>query len=380
MLLQRGEVDIAATEYPELAVLLQALSRNTSVTKLILGDLDVGLASVAFQNFLTRTQTLQSLQLSSIWQLGDDVQQVAVASAFANNTTLCELKLIDCERDDLAPIFTALQDHPTLQKIHLNYVLNLSGLEVLLRSQDSKVNELILDGVVPSTVGLKAVMQKLGRNTTVTSFTICASVLSRDNVQQLKSMLRRNTALASVVLASNYMGSAAVVDIASALYRNTSVKVLDLARNRLHDIEAVNVLRELMRRNKTITRLGIGANFFGSNIPAVRIIAEGVRSNATLQHLGLENGGLNDQGISVLANGLGLRDSGLVELNLYNNYITSVGVLALTDEVTKAMNGVAKLSLSRNLVGNEGAAILADALGRSAMPSLKDLMLDECGI
>jgi hypothetical protein len=110
VLLHHGEVDIADTEYPAFSVLLRALSRNTSVTELSIDTLDVGLASVAFQNFLTQTQTLQSLQLSSIWQLGDDVQQAAVASGFANNTTLCELKLTDYERDDLAPIFTALQD------------------------------------------------------------------------------------------------------------------------------------------------------------------------------------------------------------------------------------------------------------------------------
>jgi hypothetical protein len=143
---------------------------------------------------------------------------------------------------------------------------------------------------------------------------------------------------------------AGVAEIASALYRNTSVKVLDLTRNGLNDLDSVNVLHELMRRNKTITKLCIGGNAFGRNITAVRSIAEGVRSNATLEHLGLEICVLDDQCISVLASGLGLRDSGLAVLNLCNNYITSVGVLDLTEEVTKAMNGIAKLSLSRNRI------------------------------
>jgi Ran GTPase-activating protein (RanGAP) involved in mRNA processing and transport len=350
------------------------------VTELNIDNLDVGLASVAFQKLLTRTQTLQKLQITSFWQSGDDVQQAAVASGFANNTTLCELELIDWQRDDLAPVLTALQDHPKLQKIRLNCFRNLSGLEVLLRSQDSKVNELILVGVGTSTVGLQAVMQELGRNTTVTSFTIRGSTLSRENVQQLKSMLRRSTALTSLDLANSLRSAGVLAEIASALYRNTSIKALDLTGNGLHDIESANVLRELMRRNKTITRLCIGSNTFGSNATAVRSIAEGVRSNTTLEELQLRFCGLDDQGISILANGLGLRDSGLVELSLCYNDITWVGVLALTDEVTKAMNGVAKLSLSGNRVGSEGAAILADALGRNAMPSLKQLELNACGI
>jgi hypothetical protein len=90
--MHHGVVSVADTEYRDFSVLLQALSRNTSVTKLNIDNLDVGLASVAFQNFLTRTQTLQKLQLTSFWQSGDDVQQAAVASGFANNTTLCELE------------------------------------------------------------------------------------------------------------------------------------------------------------------------------------------------------------------------------------------------------------------------------------------------
>jgi Ran GTPase-activating protein (RanGAP) involved in mRNA processing and transport len=335
---------------------------------------------------LTWTQTLQKLQIKSFWQFGDDVQhQATVASAFANNTTLCELELIDWRGDNLAPALAALQDHPKLQKIHFRperhgCVPSLSGLEVLLCSQDSKVNELVLDKVGTRTVGFKAVMRELGRNATLTNLTICGSTLSRENVQQLTSILRQSTALTRLDLRYNNLRSAGMAEIASALYRNTSVKVLDLVRNGLNDIESANVLRDLMRRNKTITKLCIAGNFFGSNIPAVRIIAEGVRSNTTLQHLGLETCLLDDQGISVLANGLGLQDSGPAVLNLCNQLITSIGVLALTDEVTKAMNGVAKLSLSHNPVGSEGAAILADALGRNAMPSLKALMPDDCGI
>jgi Ran GTPase-activating protein (RanGAP) involved in mRNA processing and transport len=319
------------------------------------------------------------------------VLQAAVASGFANNTTLCELEVTQqvavvhrvanymvCELDltrqaGIAPLLTALQDHPKLQKIRLDYVLDLSGLEVLLRSQDSKVNKLILDRVGTRTVGLEAVMQELGRNTTVTSFTICGSTLSRENVQQLKFMLRRNTALTYLDLTSNSLGSAGMAEIASTLYRHTSIKALNLAHNDLNDIESANVLRELMRRNKTITKLCIGVNFFGSNIPAVRIIAEGFLSNTTLEDLQLQSCGLDDQGISILANSHLLQNR---SLNLENNHITSVGVRALVDDAVGGMN----TSLAHNPVGNEGAAILADALGHNAMPSIKRLVLDGCGI
>jgi hypothetical protein len=95
-------------------------------------------------------------------------------------------------------VLTALQRHPTLERIHFSSIerswdplLSLSGLEVLLRSQDSKVKELILEQVDSTrTVGLHPVMQELGRNTTVTDLSILDSVLSIENVHQLKVAIR----------------------------------------------------------------------------------------------------------------------------------------------------------------------------------------------
>ena len=74
----------------------------------------------------------------------NEVQTAAIASGFANNTTLRDLEFQGWRAADLAPMLTALQDHPVLKKIHFNafcfdYLPSLSGLELLLRSQDSKV-------------------------------------------------------------------------------------------------------------------------------------------------------------------------------------------------------------------------------------------------
>ena len=158
-------------------------------------------------------------------------------------------------------MLTALQCHPALKKIHicseiaLDHVPSLSGLEVLLRSQDSKVKELVLEKVNIDTVGLRPVMQELGRNTTLTSLTFRNSRLNHESVQQLKAVLRQSTALQHLVLSGTRLRSAGLAEIASALYRNTSIKSLDLSYNGLDDIESANVLRELIRRNKTATKL-----------------------------------------------------------------------------------------------------------------------------
>jgi Ran GTPase-activating protein (RanGAP) involved in mRNA processing and transport len=222
---------------------------------------------------------------------------------------------------------------------------------------------------------------KLKLSTKVTHLVLRYSVLSRENVQQLTAILRQNTALESLDLVASGLGSAGLAEIAPVLYRNTSIKSLGLRSNGLHDIESANVLRELIRRNKTITSLCIAHNSFGESLAAIRSITEGVRSNTTLQQLDLGYCSLGDRGISVLANALAIRNtSTLLELNLCSNEITSAGVRALFEESMGALKTLTKLCLNSNRIRSEGAKILADALGRNAMPSLKRLDLGSCGI
>jgi hypothetical protein len=126
-----------------LSLVLRALSRNTSVTELIMYDDVVRFASVAFQELLTCTQTLQNLHISGSVSGYDEVQIAAITSDFANNTTLRDLVFTSWREADLTPVLAALQDHPALQKIHfsakyLDYLPSLSGLEVLLRSHESQ--------------------------------------------------------------------------------------------------------------------------------------------------------------------------------------------------------------------------------------------------
>jgi hypothetical protein len=150
------------------------------VSKVIIENKVVRCASVAFQDLLTCTQTLQKLkEMGSRYGDLDEVQIAAITTGFAKNTTLRDLELSGWREADLAPVLTALQDHPDLQKIHFSavspasgYLPSLSGLEVLLRSQGSKVKELVLEQFDYRTLGVHLVMEELGRNTTVTNLAI----------------------------------------------------------------------------------------------------------------------------------------------------------------------------------------------------------------
>jgi hypothetical protein len=162
-------LDLSASRYhcsPEVremaSLVLCALSRNTSVTKLIINTHVVRFASVAFEELLTCTQTLQKLKFvdSGFATLAlHEVQIAAIASVCFNNTTLRDLEFSSWREADLPPVLTALHCQPALQKIHLStdfadytYLSSLSGHEVLLRSQDSKVKQLILAQVDTRTI------------------------------------------------------------------------------------------------------------------------------------------------------------------------------------------------------------------------------------
>jgi hypothetical protein len=197
-----------------------------------------------------------------------------IASGFANNTTLRDLDLDSWGEADLVLVSAALQRHSVLKKIHFNaycdYLPSLSGLEDLLRSQDSKVKELIFEGVDRRTVDFYPVMRELGRNATITTLTIRESVLNHESVQQLRAMLCQKTALQHLSLFNNRLKSAGLTEIASGLYRNTSIKSLDLSFYGLNDIESANVLCQLIHCNKTITSLCLPENTFGRKSTAAR--------------------------------------------------------------------------------------------------------------
>jgi Ran GTPase-activating protein (RanGAP) involved in mRNA processing and transport len=204
--------------------------------------------------------------------------------------------------------------------------------------------------------------------------------LRSKSFQQFNTVLCQNTTLQHLIQWGNGLRNAGLADIASGFYRSTSIKTLDLSSNGLDDIESASVLRELLCRNKTITRVRLAENTFGRNAAAVRSIFEGLRNNTALQQLDLHDCGLGDQGISILANALAVRNASILELDLRRNKITSVGVRVLVDDNAEAVETLAKLYLAYNPVKNEGATILANALGRNDMPDLTRLYLQRCGI
>jgi hypothetical protein len=86
--------------------------------------------------------------------------------------------------------------------------------------------------------------------------------------------------LQSLDLASCTLGSAGLAELAPALYHNTSTKEPDIVGNDLSSMESAEILRDILRRNKTMTVLDLSMNPFGGMAGTVDCIADGMGSNS----------------------------------------------------------------------------------------------------
>jgi hypothetical protein len=145
-------------------------------------------------------------------------------------------------------------------------------------------------------------------------------------------------------------------------------------------MESTEILRNILRRNKTITTLDLSGNRFGRTAGAVECIADGLGSNATLLKINLSYCALGDDGVSILAQTIGPRNMTLQMLKLNNNSITSTGVGVLLETMEQNSHHITDLDLEGNPIGNEGASLLARSLRNNALPNLTRLNLSQYGI
>jgi Ran GTPase-activating protein (RanGAP) involved in mRNA processing and transport len=345
-----------------------------------------GPSSLALEKMLTHTQSLRSLSLISPVEILEDVAVAAVQSGLKKNTTLRELTLeiwrgVRQGAPTLCPILASLRDHPLLGRLCLRgHLVDLTGLETVLSSDNSKITELEIHmscGWPP--LGLPPVLQALERRPTLTKLGLYGFHIGRDDARELGIALCNTPSLQTLFLKETTLGSAGLAELAPALCRNTSIKVLDISGNNLNDMKSAELLRDIIRRNETITTIDLSRNEFGRTTGAVNCIADGLGSNSTLLKIDLSSCYLKDGGVSTLARNLGSRNTKLQKLTLESNCITSRGVGVLLEMMERNSHRITDLDLRYNSIRNEGASRLARSLRNNALPNLTRVSLKNCG-
>jgi hypothetical protein len=382
----RWNAEMGAHSEGTLCCFLRAFQESTSLKELEMDWPRGGCQSnLAFESMLTHTQSLRSLNLICPYDLlHGDIAVAAAQSGLRNNTTLRELTLeFSRGLTTVSPILTSLRDHPLLRRLSLRgHGVDLTGLETVLLSNNSKITELDIDMFCGGThtMDLTHVLQALARQPPLIKLCLRQCTLGLDEARLLRVALCNNPSLQSLDLAHNDLGSAGLVELAPAFYRNTSVKVLDISDNDFGDVESAEILRDILRSNKTITTLDLSMNRFGRTTGAVECIADGLGSNSTLLNIDLSFCALKDAGVSILAQTLGSRNTTLHKLTLKDNFITSMGVGVLLETTEHNCHHITDLNLQQNLIRDAGASLLASSLRNNALPNLSRLVLSQCGI
>jgi Ran GTPase-activating protein (RanGAP) involved in mRNA processing and transport len=366
--------------------LLDAIQESTSIKELRIELPPIGGPSnLAFENMLAHTQSLKSLRLRITSGRLENLAVAAARSGLKKNTTLRELTLDVYQGATIvSSLFTSLSDHPSLQSLCLRLRMqgiDLTGLETVLLSDNAKITELDIHRIyrdgLPIT-SLTNALRALGHRLTKLGLRCCP--LGRDDARLLRMALYNMSSLQSLVLTDRTLRRTGLAELAPALYRNTSIKVLDISENVLNDMASAELLRDIIRRNETLTTLNLSWNGSWQTTGAVECIADGLGSNSTLLKIDLSSCALGDNGLSTLARSLGSRNTTLQQLTLKYNYITSAGVGVLLQAMEQNSCHITDLDLQRNPIENEGATLLARALGEDTLPNLTHLSLSECDI
>jgi Ran GTPase-activating protein (RanGAP) involved in mRNA processing and transport len=154
----------------------------------------------ALTGFLIRSKTLRKLDISS------NEEMHPVLSCLARNKTLQDLTLTNDSSTRVTSIHPCLGDNPALKTLRINStMMGMSGLDTLLRNDNSKITELILDlglGRMHDPYGFESVLQTLRRTGVLTKLEILGNELNEEHAEKLTMLLRDSESLHTLVLSS----------------------------------------------------------------------------------------------------------------------------------------------------------------------------------
>jgi hypothetical protein len=146
--------------------------------------------------------------------------------------------------------------------------------ETVVLSGTSKITELDIHRFYwrnrpPS--GFPRVLRALARRPTLIKLGLRRYPLCLDNARLLRMALCDIPSLQSLDLTDSTLGSAELAELAPALYHNRSIEVLDISRNELDGIDSAEILRDILRSNRTITKLDSSGGIISGKRPALLI-------------------------------------------------------------------------------------------------------------
>ena len=315
----------------EVAVVGDTLETNSTVTKLILLQSEIGDSGAA-----SLAKVMETNSTLTLMYLGDD-------------------NIFDCHA---AAFAKALQVNSTLTTLSLseNYIGDL---------------------------GAAAIAKAMEVNSTLENLVLCRNEIGDSGAAAMAKAVEQNSTLKSLDLSDNDIGDSGAAAMAKALEVNSTLTYLDLSNNGIDDLGAI-ALAEAMRINSTLTKLDLGSElvsasaaaeaekmelcsgfcvrWYGSGVgdSGAVALAKAIEITRTLTYFALSGGEIGDTGVLALAKAME-SNSTLTELDLSRNDIGDSGAAALA-EAMKRNSTLTRLDLHHSKIGDSGAAALAEAM------------------
>lgn len=217
------------------------------------------------------------------------------------------------------------------------------------------------------------IKQALVSNTSLTSLNLSGNRIGYAEslrwIYHIKEIFLMNSTLTELDLSNNYFGfgndstdSSRSFPTENLVY-NYSLNNINLLPNNIaieENFREINYLKEILIRNKTLTKLNLSNNQFGYDEGSIYFLAEGLVANTRLTSLNLSSNwlGKNPKAMSYI-NEILIKNNTLTELNLSNNHLgNDEGGIFLLTEGLVANTSLTLVNLSGNQFGKNAKAMM----------------------
>jgi len=303
-------------------------------------------------------------------EVSDSLEENHIVKAL----TLSFFSIVD---DGAYTIASALGKHNTIEKLQVRDLRNQREVNIFFEAlnKNQRLQEISMRHSSICPRGVQSVGLFFKVHPCLQEVRLTDTQFSGTAFSQLCFNLKRNRTLERLSLVNNELQ---LHDMQSLKYLLCDTKAplqeLHLCENNVDD-NGISVLAEGLIKSPTIHIVDLRSNRI-SDLGAAFIQCVLV-SNPRISDLSLADNELGNAGVAALARGLRHSYVGLKSLNLSGNECDS-SVAGSVGSMLRYNKSLVELNLSFNEIGDEGAKCIARALGRN--PSLRKLELRKVGV
>jgi hypothetical protein len=376
----KGQEGSREIESLKTSIVIESISRSSSLVKLTLGDVVFG-KHCPLEGFLSSTRTLLDFSFCQAYSTMTYGTAQAIGRGFAKNKSLLNLRwCTPVGLDFMEEILFGVLDHIKLKSLVLKTQLTKSSshaLRSLLRCNKTLERfELALYSNEEEFPTMASVLAGLAQNTGLKEVLIRSESSETDTILATAwtDMLQRNTSIQILGLdEDDWIGGPELCSaVAAGLVNNSTLVTLRLPRDDNSGLESMfngPVWQKTLKSNHSLKRLSFSNR--GISEVGFQCLARGLSCNASLETLDLSNTDMEESSVIAIVDGLRINKT-LKCLNLSKNCALSQSGRAAIERLV-GYNVLRELTLL-DTPESVGASILVSGL--SDNHSLEKLNLD----